>query len=96
MRKRREWARAPKWPCGAGTTRVQAGAGQLFFDAIHEAGLRRWLILPEPFRQFTRLLPMAMSLGFGIVVATVVILVIVPCFYLIPEDGLSTIGAHSV
>lgn len=71
------------------------------FDAIHEAGLRRFRpiilttfttfggltpIILETSRQAYHLIPMAISLGFGIVFATSIILVIVPCLYLILED----------
>jgi multidrug efflux pump subunit AcrB len=71
------------------------------FDAIHEAGLRRFRpiilttlttfgglspIILETSRQATYLIPMAISLGFGIVFATSIILIIVPCLYLILED----------
>lgn len=71
------------------------------FEAIHEAGLRRFRpiilttlttfggltpIILETSRQATHLVPMAISLGFGIVFATAIILVIVPSLYMIMED----------
>ncbi|GAB3646160.1 efflux RND transporter permease subunit [Echinicola sediminis] len=71
------------------------------FEAIHEAGLRRFRpimlttlttfggltpIILESSRQAYYLIPMAISLGFGIVFATSIILLIVPCLYLILED----------
>lgn len=71
------------------------------FDAIHQAGLRRFRpivlttlttfggltpIILETSRQAAYLIPMAISLGFGIVFATSIILVIVPCLYLVVED----------
>ncbi|MCM8567975.1 efflux RND transporter permease subunit [Gramella jeungdoensis] len=71
------------------------------YDAIHEAGLRRFRpillttlttfggltpIILENSSQAYYLIPMAISLGFGIVFATSIILVIVPCLYLILED----------
>jgi len=71
------------------------------FDAIHEAELRRFRpimltifggltpIILETSRQAIQLIPMTISLGFGIVFATSIILVIVPCLYLILEDVLS-------
>ncbi len=83
------------------------------FEAIHEAGLRRFRpivlttlttfggltpIILETSRQAYQLIPMAISLGFGIVFATAIILVIVPCLYMIQEDltgRLSTSGAAS-
>jgi multidrug efflux pump subunit AcrB len=71
------------------------------FEAIHQAGLRRFRpimlttlttfggltpIILETSRQAAYLIPMAVSLGFGIIFATAIILVIVPCLYLILED----------
>jgi multidrug efflux pump subunit AcrB len=40
----------------------------------------------ETSRQAKFMVPMAISLGFGIVFATLVTLVLVPCLYLIVED----------
>ncbi|GAB2767148.1 efflux RND transporter permease subunit [Salinimicrobium soli] len=71
------------------------------YDAIHEAGLRRFRpimlttlttfggltpIIMETSSQAYYLIPMAISLGFGIIFATSIILIIVPCLYLILED----------
>ena len=71
------------------------------FAAIHMAGLRRFRpiilttlttfggltpIIMETSRQAAYLVPMAISLGFGIVFATAIILVLVPCLYMILED----------
>ncbi|NVJ60413.1 MAG: efflux RND transporter permease subunit [Gammaproteobacteria bacterium] len=71
------------------------------FEAILEAGIRRFRpivlttlttfgglapIILEQSRQAYQLIPMAISLGFGILFATAIILVIVPCFYLVLED----------
>ncbi len=71
------------------------------FDAIHEAGLRRFRpimlttfttfggltpIILETSRQAYHLIPMAISLGFGIVFATSIILVLIPCLYMVLED----------
>lgn len=76
--------------------------GESIFDAIHEAGLRRFRpimlttlttfggltpIILETSIQATQLIPMAISLGFGIVFATSIILVLVPCLYMILEDA---------
>ncbi|WP_443081400.1 efflux RND transporter permease subunit [Thiohalorhabdus sp.] len=70
-------------------------------DAILQAGQRRFRpitlttlttfggltpIILETSRQAAHLIPMAISLGFGIVFATAIILVIVPSLYLILED----------
>lgn len=74
---------------------------QAAFSAILDAGVRRFRpillttlttfggltpIILETSRQATYLIPMAISLGFGIVFATSIILVIVPCLYLSLED----------
>jgi multidrug efflux pump subunit AcrB len=71
------------------------------FDAIHEAGLRRFRpiilttlttfggltpIILETSRQAYYLIPMAISLGFGIVFATSIILLLVPSLYMVLED----------
>jgi multidrug efflux pump subunit AcrB len=71
------------------------------FEAIHEAGIRRFRpimlttlttfggltpIILESSRQAFYLIPMAISLGFGIVFATSIILVIIPCLYMMQED----------
>jgi multidrug efflux pump subunit AcrB len=81
---------------------------QSVFDAIHEAGLRRFRpiilttlttfgglapIIFETSSQATQVIPMAISLGFGIVFATSIILVIVPCLYLIMDDVMSVVEA---
>ncbi|WP_434036349.1 efflux RND transporter permease subunit [Formosa sp. 4Alg 33] len=75
--------------------------GKSIYESIHEAGLRRFRpiilttmttfgglapIILESSSQAMYLIPMAISLGFGIVFATAIILVIVPCLYLILED----------
>jgi multidrug efflux pump subunit AcrB len=79
------------------------------FDAIHMAGLRRFRpiilttlttfggltpIIMETSRQSAYLVPMAISLGFGIVFATTIILVLVPCLYMILEDIKFHIGSR--
>lgn len=75
--------------------------GDSIYEAIHEAGPRRFRlimlttmttfgglapIILEISSQAYYLIPMALSLGFGIVFATTIILVIVPCLYLVLED----------
>ncbi len=75
---------------------------QSVFEAIHEAGVRRFRpimlttlttfggltpIILETSNQANNLIPMAISLGFGIIFATSIILLIVPCLYLILEDA---------
>jgi multidrug efflux pump subunit AcrB len=72
------------------------------FDAIHMAGIRRFrpIILTtmttfgglapmifETSRQARFLIPMALSLGYGIVFATSITLIIVPCLYMILDDA---------
>jgi multidrug efflux pump subunit AcrB len=71
------------------------------FDAIHQAGIRRFRpillttlttfgglapMIFETSRQARFMIPMAISLGFGILFATAITLVIVPCLYSIAED----------
>ncbi len=70
-------------------------------QAIREAGIRRFRpvllttlttfgglapMIFETSRQARFMIPMALSLGFGIVFATVITLALVPCLYLIVED----------
>jgi len=74
---------------------------QSAFDAILQAGVRRFRpifltttttffglspIILEQSLQAQYIVPMAISLGFGIVFATAIILLLVPCLYLILED----------
>jgi multidrug efflux pump subunit AcrB len=71
------------------------------FEAIQQAGLRRFRpialttlttfggltpVIFESSMQAQYIIPMAISLGFGIVFATAIILVLVPSLYLILED----------
>jgi multidrug efflux pump subunit AcrB len=71
------------------------------YESIREAGIRRFRpimlttlttfggltpIILESSSQAYYLIPMAISLGFGIIFATSIILVIVPCLYLMLED----------
>jgi len=71
------------------------------FDAIHRAGMRRFRpillttlttagglmpIILETSGQARHLIPMAISLGFGIVFATAIVLLLVPSLYLIVDD----------
>ncbi|WP_017732184.1 efflux RND transporter permease subunit [Nafulsella turpanensis] len=79
-------------------------AGQSVFEAIHEAGIRRFRpiilttlttfggltpIIMETSPQANNLIPMAISLGFGIIFTTSLILLMVPSLYLILEDIIS-------
>ena len=71
------------------------------FEAIHQAGVRRFrpIILTtlttfgglspmifETSRQARFMIPMAISLGFGILFATSITLVLVPCLYIMVEE----------
>ena len=71
------------------------------FEAISQAGVRRFRpillttattfggLMPLIFEkslQAQYIIPMAISLGFGILFSTAIILVLVPCLYLILED----------
>lgn len=70
-------------------------------DAIHHSGINRFRpillttlttfggltpMILETSRQARFLIPMAISLGFGILFATLITLLLVPCIYLIVED----------
>jgi multidrug efflux pump subunit AcrB len=70
-------------------------------DAIHISGINRFRAIMlttlttfggltpmifETSRQARFLIPMAVSLGFGILFATLITLFLVPCLYLIVED----------
>ncbi len=75
--------------------------GQTAFTAIHGAGVRRFrpIILTtlttfgglapmifESSRQARFMIPMALSLGYGIIFATIIALVLIPCFYMNVSD----------
>lgn len=79
--------------------RRREGVEALF--AVHSAGIQRFRpillttlttcgglapIITETSRQARFLIPMAVSLGFGILFATFITLVMVPCLYMILED----------
>jgi multidrug efflux pump subunit AcrB len=79
----------------------QRQGGEGCHDAIYHAGIHRFRpillttlttfgglapIIFETSRQARFLIPMALSLGFGILFATVITLILVPCLYLIVED----------
>jgi multidrug efflux pump subunit AcrB len=81
--------------------RLRANHGLSALEAIKQAGVRRFRpimlttlttfgglspIILETSRQARFLIPMAISLGFGILFATAIILIIVPCFYMMVED----------
>lgn len=76
-------------------------------DAITQAGARRFRpivlttlttfggltpIILETSVQAVHLIPMAISLGFGIVIATSIMLVVVPCLYMALEDAHDLMG----
>ena len=81
--------------------RLRRDEGLSPVDAIRQAGVRRFRpivlttvttaggltpIILEKSLQAQYLIPMAISLGFGIVFATAIILVLVPCLYVVLED----------
>jgi multidrug efflux pump subunit AcrB len=81
--------------------------GHAPLNAIKLAGVRRFRpimlttlttfgglspIIFETSRQAQFLIPMAISIGFGILFATGVILVVVPCFYMVVEDIRAFLG----
>jgi multidrug efflux pump subunit AcrB len=76
-------------------------AGMTGAEAVHGAAIQRFRpimlttlttfgglapMIFETSRQARFLIPMAVSLGFGIVFATLITLVLVPCFYTVVED----------
>ena len=78
-------------------------------DAIHQAGIRRFrpIILTtlttfgglapmifETSRQARFMIPMAISLGYGILFGTLITLVIVPCLFLVLEDVRNLFSSH--
>jgi multidrug efflux pump subunit AcrB len=80
------------------------------FEAIKRAGIRRFRpimlttlttfgglapIILETSNQANHLIPMAISLGFGIVFATSILLLLVPSLYMIFEDVQGALGAGS-
>jgi len=80
-------------------------------EAIRQAGLRRFRpimlttittagglmpIILERSLQAQYLIPMAISLGFGIVFATAIILLLVPCLYLVLEDIKGAFGRSEI
>ena len=82
--------------------RLHRNEGLSAFDAIHQAGIRRFrpIVLTtfttfgglapmifETSRQARFLIPMAISLGFGILFATSITLILVPCLYLMIDDA---------
>ena len=86
----------------------QRDGGVPLFEAVMSAGVRRFRpilltslttfagltpILLERSLQAQFLVPMAVSLGFGVVFATVISLVIVPCGYLVLDD-LADLPSH--
>ena len=81
------------------------------FEAISQAGVRRFRpillttlttfggLMPLIFEkslQAQYIIPMAISLGFGILFSTAIILVLIPCLYLILEDILALFAVESV
>ncbi len=86
-------------------------AGMTPLEAIHISGIHRFRpiilttlttfgglapMIMETSRQARFLIPMALSLGFGVVFATAITLILVPAFYLILEDLKSLTGKAPV
>lgn len=84
-------------------------AGAAAHTAIHEAGVRRFRpillttlttfgglapMIFETSRQARFMIPMALSLGYGILFATAITLVLVPCLYMVHEDVRALFGAE--
>jgi multidrug efflux pump subunit AcrB len=80
------------------------------FESIVQAGVRRFRpimlttattfggltpMIFETSRQAQFMIPMAVSLGFGILFATSIILLMVPCFYMVNEDVAALFGNQS-
>ncbi len=87
--------------------RIKSIHGKSSYEAVFEAGIKRFRpiilttlttffgLMPmifEPSRQARFLVPMAISLGFGILFSTLVVLVLVPGLYLIVEDVAGIFG----
>ncbi|MHC4926440.1 MAG: efflux RND transporter permease subunit, partial [Planctomycetota bacterium] len=83
--------------------RLRKNNGVSAFEAIHQAGVRRFRpimlttlttfgglapMIFETSMQARFLIPMAISLGYGILFATTITLVLVPCLYMLLDDGL--------
>lgn len=81
-------------------------SGDSALAAIHRAGLRRFRpillttittfgglapMIFETSRQARFMIPMAISLGYGVVFATLVTLILVPCLYMIIEDAVGLV-----
>ncbi|MFP4034230.1 MAG: efflux RND transporter permease subunit [Desulfovermiculus sp.] len=81
--------------------------GKSLFEAVSLAGMQRFRpillttlttfgglspMILETSRQARFLIPMAISLGFGLLFATVIILVLIPCLYLVLEDAAQACG----
>ena len=90
--------------------RIRIAEGATSLDAIVDAAQRRFRpilltslttffgLAPMIFEtdlQAQFLIPMAISLGFGVLFVTVVVLLILPCFYLIMHDFVSFFGRNS-
>lgn len=79
----------------------QMAKGVRPIDAVHAAGIRRFRpillttlttfgglapMIFETSRQARFMIPMALSLGYGIVFATAIVLVMIPCLFMIVDD----------
>ena len=90
---------------------MRRAKGNMAMESIHEAAIQRFRpimlttlttfgglapMIFETSRQARFLIPMAISLGYGIVFATVITLVIVPSVYLIIDDLRKLFGAKKL
>ncbi len=81
--------------------RLRAENDQGPFEAMHQAGVRRFRpillttlttffglapMIFETSRQARFMIPMAISLGYGILFATAISLILVPCLYVVIDD----------
>ncbi|MBI1291038.1 MMPL family transporter [bacterium] len=86
----------------------QRALGRSAFEAIHDAGIRRFRpillttattfgglapMIFETSRQARFMIPMAISLGYGLVFATAITLLLVPSLYMIGDDISRVLGA---
>lgn len=94
----------------ANRLRAENGDQITALEAVSQSGLRRFRpiilttlttfggltpILVEPSPQAQYLIPMAISLGFGVLFSTGIILILVPCIYMVFEDVKSMVSGTS-
>jgi multidrug efflux pump subunit AcrB len=91
-----DYANRRRWLDGVGAREAILSAGVRRFRPIMLTTLTTFgglsPIIFETSRQSQFLIPMAISLAFGIVFATPIILLVVPCFYMMVEDVRGVLG----